>query len=34
MAIILGCGGSSEDLRAFATAYRRINLGKIESKDS
>lgn len=30
MAIIEGCGGSQEDLRAFATAHRRINLGKLD----
>jgi hypothetical protein len=29
MAIIQGCGGSQEDLRAFATAHRRINLGRL-----
>ncbi|MGH3291330.1 MAG: hypothetical protein ACRDP7_05955 [Trebonia sp.] len=30
MAIIQGCGGSQEDLRAFATAHRRINLGRLD----
>jgi hypothetical protein len=30
MAIVQGCGGSQEDLRAFATAHRRINLGKLD----
>jgi len=30
MAIVQGCGGSQEDLRAFATAYRRISLGKFD----
>lgn len=29
VAIIQGCGGSRDDLRAFATAHRRINLGKL-----
>jgi hypothetical protein len=32
LAIIQGCGGSQEDLRAFATAHRRINLGKLGSE--
>lgn len=30
MAVVQGCGGSQEDLRAFATAHRRISLGRLD----
>ena len=30
-AIINGCGGGEEDLRAFATAWRRIDSGRSKS---
>lgn len=31
LAIVAGCGGGDRDLRAFATAHRRINLGKLDT---
>ncbi len=30
IAIVEGCGGSQEDLRSFATAHRRISLGRLD----
>jgi hypothetical protein len=30
MAIVTGCGGSQEDLAAFATAWRQIESGRVQ----